>query len=190
MMYQENYISEKACNSLLQYIFSGYPEFISEDGKAYDLGSMRGSGAFLAEFITKNFKNHSDNYSYMHFYMGTIWIRDRADLLPFYEYIFKKLNEKNCDWKYSFPRMHVLNLNPLKEDIGNNKHQNYKPEEAVNNEIERRKSDEEVRKFQEKLDTIYKEEWEEAKYRPLNKLVQAYKNVYGDLPDGHPQKGM
>ena len=45
-------------------------------------------------------------YSYLDFYMGTSMIADRADLVPVYEMIFRRLQGRGLDWKYSFPRLH------------------------------------------------------------------------------------
>ena len=42
--------------------------------------------------------------------------------------------------------------------------------------------------MRDELDKAYRDEYEEAKYKPLDQLVQAYKNIYGVLPIGHPQK--
>jgi hypothetical protein len=106
-------------------IFSNNHDVIGYDKKTFDLGSLRGSGHFIADFLNENYNNPSNSYEYMDFYMGTIWIRSRGDLTPFYEFIFLKLKEFHCDWNYFFP---------------------------------------------------------------LNQIVKAYKNVYGVLPNGHPQK--
>ena len=46
----------------------------------------------------------------------------------------------------------------------------------------------EVKKLQKEFDKTFEVEFEEAKYKPLITIVQAYKNVYGVLPNGHPQK--
>jgi hypothetical protein len=65
---------------------------------------------------------------------------------------------------------------------------NYNPETAVQKEFELTEKDKQNKKFQEELDKIYKEEYENAKYKPLSPMIQAYKNIYGQLPNGHPQK--
>jgi hypothetical protein len=169
-------------------IFSNNHEVIGYDNKIYDFGSFRGSGQFIADFFNDNFPENSEKYDYMDFYMGTIWIKERGNLTSFYEYIFQKLKDLSCDWKYSFPRMHLIDLNKSFETAGDVKLEDYKPETALQNQLELTESDKQTKKFQEELDKIYTEEYEEAKYKPLSQVVQAYKNIFGQLPNGHPQK--
>jgi hypothetical protein len=59
---------------------------------------------------------------------------------------------------------------------------------AMLKEIELAKENTAVIKFKEELDKAHFEEYEEAKYKPLTTIVKAYKNIYGVLPKGHPQK--
>ena len=169
-------------------IFSNNHEVIGDDNRIYDLGSFRGSGQLIADFLNSSFPNNSRKYDYMDFYMGSIWIKGRGNLIPFYAYIFRKLKELNCDWKYSFPRMYAIDLKKIFETSDDDKLEDYKPEEAIMKQFEITESDGQTKKFQEDLEKIYNEEYEEAKYKPLNQTVQAYKNIYGQLPIGHPQK--
>ncbi len=69
-------------------IFSNNHEVVAPDKKIYDLGSMRGSGRFIADFLNNESKD-SKKYDYIDFYMGTIWVSERGTLLPFYEFVFK-----------------------------------------------------------------------------------------------------
>ena len=167
-------------------IFSNNHEVYNKDGKVYDLGSFRGSGRFIAEYL--NSRNPETNhYDYLDFYMGTIWIEKRADLLPFYEFIFQILKKEACDWNYCFPRIYLLDLSSDEtKEIENPV--DYKPEEAMANEIERLNRKKESEKFQNELDESFEKEYEEAKYRPLIPIVQAFKNIYNRLPTNHPQK--
>lgn len=169
-------------------IFSNNHEVIGNDKKIYDFGSLRGSGGFIADFFNDNFPDNSKKYNYMDFYMGTIWIKERGDLTPIYEHIFRKLKDYRCDWKYSFPRMYLVDLQKSFNSSDEDNLKNYKPETAVQKELELTEKDKQTKKFQEELDKIYKEEYEKAKYKPLSPMVQAYKNIYGQLPNGHPQK--
>jgi len=169
-------------------IFSNNHEVIGNDNKIYDFGSLRGSGGFIADFFNDNFPDNSLNYDYMDFYMGTIWINGRGNLIPFYEYIFQKLKDFHCESKYSFPRMNLIDPKKILETLVDNKIEDYKPEKALQKHLELTEKDKQIKKFQDELDKIYYEEYEEAKYKPLSQLVQAYKNIYGQLPNGHPQK--
>jgi len=165
-------------------IFSDNHSVVDAIGEEYDLGSFRGSAAFIAELISGDGKENDEviNYGYMDFYQGTIWIRKRGNLLPFYEYIFTMLKSEGCDWKYSFPRMSLINLRQDESDAP----EKYDPEKAMEQEIKNKQSEE----FQKNLDNIYEEAYEEAKYKEPPKTVLAYRKIYGVLPDGHPQKNI
>ncbi|MGC1721129.1 MAG: hypothetical protein WA746_19260 [Isosphaeraceae bacterium] len=53
---------------------------IAIDGRVLDLGSFRASGGFLAEILNR--QTGAEHYDYLDFYMGTIWVAQRADLTP------------------------------------------------------------------------------------------------------------
>lgn len=169
-------------------IFSNNHDVTGSDNKIYDLGSLRGSGRFIADFLNVNYYKDPNKYGYMDFYMGTIWIRDRGNLIPFYEFVFQKLKESNCNWIYSFPRLYLFDPGKLVDQPENQQLEDYKPEQAIQKQLEADEKDSQTKNFQDELDKAYHDEYEEAKYRPLNQLVQAYKNIYGVLPEGHPQK--
>ena len=167
-------------------IFSNNHEVYNlEDNLIYDLGSFRGSGRFIADFINNKYSNKK--YEYLDFYMGTIWIRDRANLLPFYEFIFKIIKMKTCDWNYSFPRLFLLDLSNEKSSDEENP-ELYSPEKSMNIELDMINKEKETLEFQKELDSSFEKEYDDAKYKPLVIIVQAYKNVYGKLPNDHPQK--
>jgi hypothetical protein len=136
-------------------IFSNNHEVIGNDNKIYDFGSFRGSGGFIADFFNDNFPDNSSNYDYMDFYMGTIWIKRRGILTPFYEYIFQKLKDFHCEWKYSFPRMHLIDLKKIFDTSVDDKIEDYKPEKELQKQLELAEKDKQVKKFQEELDKIY-----------------------------------
>lgn len=64
----------------------------------------------------------------------------------------------------------------------------YKPEQALQKDLEASEKKQQIKKMRDELDKAHRDEYEEAKYKPLDQLVQAYKNIYGVLPIGHPQK--
>lgn len=169
-------------------IFSNNHEVVGHDAKIYDFGSFRGSGRFIAEFFNKEFDNLNKNYDYLDFYMGSIWIKSRGDLLPFYEFIFNNLKEFNCDWNYSFPRLLLIDPKKVFGSAVDDEFKNYDPEQAMLKEIELSAENKVMNKFKDELDKAYLEKYEEAKYIPLTSIIKAYKNVYGVLPNGHPQK--
>lgn len=64
----------------------------------------------------------------------------------------------------------------------------YNLEKSIANEIEITNKEKEVEKFQQELDSSFQEDYEDATYKPLIPIVQAYKSIYKNLPTGHPQK--
>jgi hypothetical protein len=162
-------------------IFSNNHEVMDSQGVIFDLGSMRGAGSFIADFLNERVGSFFD---YMDFYMGTIWVNRRGDLTPYYTYVFKRLKLYGCDWKYSFPRMMTFRFDSLKTETDMT---TYNPEKSMSEELEKKQQEREAEEFQEKLDGIYREEYEEAKYKPLPPLIVAYKTIYGKMPDGYPQ---
>lgn len=138
--------------------FSNNHEVYNKDSEVYDLGSFRGTGSFIADFLN-NKDPENNNFIYLDFYMGSIWLNRQANLLPFYEYIFQILKNEDCDWNYCFPRLYLLDM-----------------------------SGKGIEKLQNELDLSFQNEYEDAKYKSLIPIVQAYKNIYKRLPMGHPQK--
>ena len=165
-------------------IFSDNHEVIAEDGKIYGLGSFRGTGDTIAEFINEYYPLSEGKLDYMDFYMGSIWISGRASMLPFYKYIFIVLKKYGCNWRYFFPKLGLVNFK--KDEPENSDPATYSPLKALEEELDKGKT--ETDKLQEELDKIYEQEYENAKYKPLPVTVLAYKEVYGILPEGHPQK--
>jgi hypothetical protein len=58
-------------------LFSDNHEVIVADGRVADIGSFRGAGAFLDEYLTRERDGWRDG-DYMRFYLGTIWVSGRA----------------------------------------------------------------------------------------------------------------
>lgn len=81
-------------------VFSDNHEVIAADGRIVDTGSFRGSAAFLDGWIDAR-ADEPGQADYMRFYMGTIWIRGRADLGVVYRMIFARLKAVGADWKYA-----------------------------------------------------------------------------------------
>src|SRR6266446_311979 len=57
-------------------IFSDNHDVLGPDGRLVDIGSFRGAGGFLADCLNR--QSSSQEYDYMDFYMGTIWLSRRA----------------------------------------------------------------------------------------------------------------
>ena len=168
-------------------VFSDSHEVIGPDGRVLDLGSFRGSGDFLADVLNRQVNKRQ--YDYMSFYMGTIWVDQRADLTPVYRLIFLRLHGRRLDWIYHFPRLHAIDLRPLKDAL-DQKHEpdwlNYSPSEALAKEAEKKEHDQKLAEFRESLDEGYREAVEQALNAPPPPTVQAYAAVYGSFPRGWP----
>ncbi|MGA9926771.1 MAG: hypothetical protein WBQ29_25475 [Isosphaeraceae bacterium] len=67
-------------------LFSDGHQVTATDGRVLDLGSFRASGGFLAEILNR--QTGAEHYDYLDFYMGTIWVAQRADLTPVYQVSF------------------------------------------------------------------------------------------------------
>ncbi len=168
-------------------LFSDSHEVVGPDGRVLDLGSFRGSGGFLAEIVNR--QTGADQYDYMSFYMGTIWLAQRADLTPVYRMIFRRLRSRRLDWNYHFPRLYAIDLRPLKEALDNQQEPdwlNYSPSEALAKEAEQKAHDRELAEFRESLDEGYREAIEDALKAPPPATVRAYFAVYGRFPRGWP----
>ena len=80
-------------------VFSDNNCVTASDGRMVDLGTWRGSGAFLDEYVT-DLRDALREGDYLRFYLGTVWISGRADLLPVYRLIFEQLKAVGADWRY------------------------------------------------------------------------------------------
>lgn len=169
-------------------IFSMNHEVMREDGQIYDLGSFRGTGGFLADYFNSDAIETTEKYTYTDFYMGSIFIESRADLLPFYIFIFDKLKQKNCNWSYAFPELSVIEFGNQDVKQVTETPEEYRPEIALSKEQEANERKRIFNDLREDIEKSNKESFEEAKYRPVPKIVQAYKIIFASLPDGHPQK--
>jgi hypothetical protein len=168
-------------------IFSNCHEVVDGVGRVLDLGSFRGTGGFLADLLNKQVGRAE--HDYLSFYMGTLWIGNRADLTPVYQMICRRLRSLNLDWVYHFPRLHAVDMRPLKhalEDKGEPEWANYSPDEALAKDAEQQEHDQKLAELRESLDESYQQAIQEAMNAPPPKTVRAYEAVYGHFPQGWP----
>jgi hypothetical protein len=168
-------------------IFSDNHDVVAADGRRLDLGSFRGSGDFIADLLNR--QTATRQYDYMDFYLGTIWVNDRADLVPVYRMIFRRLRANGFDWVYQFPRIYAIDFRPLKEALEKKDEPewlNYSPSESLAKEEEEKKRDRELAEFRESLDEDYREAVAKAQESPPPPTVHAYQDVYGAYPRGWP----
>src|SRR5262249_36780895 len=136
------------------------------------------------DFLTRAEPGHSRRGDYMRFYLGSICTSGRADLMPVYAMIFRRLRAIGADWIYHFPELHVVDLSALKTE--NESTVGYSPTRGAAAELKASKDREEVERLRADLADGNARAREEAMDRPPPATVRAYRSVYGRDPRGWP----
>ena len=168
-------------------VFSDNHDVRTPDGRILDIGSFRGAGGFIADYL--NDMLGETRYDYMDFYLGTIWLSGRTDLTPVYALIFHQLRRHGFDWVYCFPRLHLVDFRPLREMMAASSEPewlNYSPEASWAQQRAEETRDGELAELQESLDAAHRQDVEEARRNPPPPTVSAYRAVYGQDPGGWP----
>lgn len=165
-------------------IFSDNHDVIAADQRLADIGSFRGAGAFLDEYLTRDQEGWRDG-DYMRFYMGTIWISRRGDLTPVCAMIFRRLKSVGADWVYHFPEVGIVEF-ALVDDSTDNAEKGYSVSQAAVAELGAQKRRADVERFRAELREANARAREEAMDRPPPATVRAYRAVYGHDPRGWP----
>jgi len=165
-------------------IFSCNHEVFAADGRLVDIGSFRGSSAFLDGFSRKLEKSALWEGDYMRFYMGTGWLQVFGDLKVVYNIIFRRLKALGADWVYRFPEMHFVDLMPLRKEL--EPPTIYSPSEAWEASKEDEQHQAEVEKMRADLNEINTRSRKEAMDMPAPFTVRVYHDVYGRNPRGWP----
>jgi hypothetical protein len=167
--------------SVYDIFFNNHTVF-DADNKEYNFGSFR----LISDFFTLELASAHTKYDYMDFYMGSIGIKERAGLKPFYEFIFSILKLNYCTWQYEFPRLYAIK--PAANDDLKSNNLTYNPTTSVLNQVNEKKKEDEYNEFEQLLNDQFAKDFEDAKYKPLNTLVQAYKNIYNDTKRASTKK--
>ena len=169
-------------------MFSDNNEVVSPDGRAYDLGSWRGSGDFIARFLNARLADEgvagaspwTDRpFNYLDFYMGLVGDSDEL-LRPLYVHLFERLKTRGCTWRYAPPAIHLFRFNSP-EGQEEEDPSSYDPGAAVLDGI--REQEDEAR--EDDLLRDLSEENDEAHQRAVDEppqIVLAYRDVYGEMP--------
>jgi hypothetical protein len=165
-------------------VFSDNHEVIAADGRVADIGSFRGASAFLDEHISGRSRDTWREGDYLRFYMGTIWISARADLMPVYAMIFRRLKSAGADWVYHFPELGLVDLAPLRTD--SELPTRYSVSEGAVAELKAQQHRAELERTRAELAAMNARVREEAMDRPPPATVRAYLQVYGRDPRGWP----
>jgi hypothetical protein len=162
-------------------IFSDNHDVLGPDGRVVDIGSFRGAGGFIADCLNRQIG--SQEYDYIDFYLGTIWLAQRADLTPVYGMIFRRLKARGYDWTYHFPQLGLVDLRPLRDSLRQQEDDEWHQEVPVQEDEEH---DRTLHELRESLDTAHREAVAAARHQPPPATVQAYQSLYGHFPDGWP----
>ncbi len=163
-------------------ILSNNHDLIDRNGDAVHFGSFRMVSGLIDDFLEdRAVDGNWRDGDHMRFYMGTSLIGHRTDLRPVYRLIFRRIRQLGYEWKYAFPRIHVVRFRKEPTNPAD-----YDPSEAFAEEEKRRREDEEDRKQREAM----ARDLAEAKRRALDRappaVVLAYQEVYGTDPHGWP----
>jgi hypothetical protein len=164
--------------------FSDNHEVVAADGRLADIGSFRGAGAFIDEHLTRDRDGWREG-DYMRFYMGTIWIGQRADLAPVYTMIFSRLRAVGADWVYHFPELGIVEL-PSRDEEPAPSAPGYSVSQSAVAELNAQHRRAEVQRFRAELEGAKARAREEALDREPPATVRAYRQVYGRDPRGWP----
>ena len=168
-------------------VFSDGHEVVHADGRVVDLGSFRTSGGFIADWLNRRIGWHE--YDYLNFYLGTIWVSQRADLTPVFRMIFGRLRKRQFDWIYHFPRLHLVDLRPLKRLLNRSEEPewvDYDPSAAIAEQQEEMERQQRLAEMQASLDEAHREAVEAARDAPPPTTVAAYRSIYNRFPRGWP----
>jgi hypothetical protein len=171
-------------------VFSENHEVVAADGRVVDLGSFRGTAEMISDFFEAVSIEavHEDDwwdargYGYMDFYMGTSWVKGRADLTPVYELIFRRLHAIGANWRYSFPQIQIVDFGPgeVQSDLP------YDPSAALQREAQRKARAEETAKIRRGLERNLELAKRKARTGAPPPTVSAYQKVFHRFPTGWP----
>ncbi len=162
-------------------IFSENHDVVASDGSIYHLGSWRGSGHFIADFINDHYPVNN-KYGYLDFYMGLLYDEDRIKCLPVFRHIFEILKQGDCDWHYSFPGVGVVSF--AQPPQANADPATYDPATALQAQMEYEAQQRDIADLQAKFGKAREEAMEEARYKSPPATVQAYWEIFGRWPQG------
>ena len=172
-------------------IFSDNHDVIAADGRIVHLGSFRGSAGMISDFFEKSYQDAINDEAwwdrrrgcgYMDFYMGIHWVGSRADLTPVYELIFRRLQTHGADWRYAFPRIHIIDFGPKEADPD----APYDPSAALEQQAEQKTRAEETARMRMQLDRDVLAAKRKARTAPPPATVRAYQKIFQRFPQGWP----
>ena len=168
-------------------------QVITEDGESAAMETLEELAGVIAEFHARAadapewrapdedmWERH--DVDPMWFEAGTLWVAGRADLVPVYRVIFRRLRAVGADWEYGFPRLHLYEPSPADDASFSS----YDPFTALQQETERKARAAETRRMRRRLDRVALTAKRVARGRQPPAMVLAYQEVYGRFPIGWP----
>jgi len=174
-------------------IFADNHDVMTADRILVDLGSFRSAAGFIADVRHRRStqEGFGDRGDYIEFYMGTTMVRHRADLMPVYKLIFRRMRQIGLSWRYAHPRLYAIDLSPLRdlaEDDDAPEAIRYDPTENFWLERHLAERRTELAEFRQSVDEAYRACIQNACDGPPPATVRAYQQVYGHDPDGWPPR--
>jgi len=156
-------------NSLWEVFSNNHTVFMVDDYTDFSIGSWRGSGSFIADFIEK--QNKELRFDYMDFYMGHF--KDEPETKWGYEFIFSQLKHHGFDWKYEYPQLGIIDFSGnKKEDMTT-----YNPNKVLKDENSKKE-------MHNLIDKLNEERKNEIQQSPTPTIIIAYGNIFGKYPLG------
>jgi hypothetical protein len=165
-------------------VFSDNHDVIAADGRVADIGTFRGASGFLDSHLARD-HDVWKREDYLRFYMGTIGISRRADLMPVYAVIFRRLKAMGADWVYHFPELRIVEL-PSRDPEPASSAPGYSVSQSAVAEVNAQRRRTEVQRLRAELEEGNARAREEALDREPPATVRAYRRVYGRDPHGWP----
>jgi hypothetical protein len=163
-------------------VFSDNHSVVAEDGRVVDLGTFRASAGFIADLVSAESSTFSGDY--MNYYMGSSGLHYLASMEPVYRLIFRRLKNAQCDWRYSFPRIHLISFDAPLIDAA--QPAEYSPSGAFEREAKKAEAEAEHARLAAEMDKIDAEARADARSQPPPETVAAYMDVFGRWPTGWP----
>ena len=165
-------------------VFSDNHDVIAVDGRVADIGTFRGASGFLDSHLSRD-QDGWKREDYLRFYMGTIGISRRADLMPVYAVIFRRLKAMGADWVYHFPELRIVEL-PSRDVEPASSAPGYSVSQSAVAEVNAQRRRAEVQRLRAELEEGNARAREAATDREPPATVRAYRQVYGRDPRGWP----
>ena len=94
--------------NVLWDVFSNNHTVVDAEGRAYHLGSFRGSARFIAEVLSRRYPALG-GWEYLDFYMGSLGAGPN-EVRPAYAWVFRGLAAVGCRWEYSFTHLDAVDV--------------------------------------------------------------------------------